>query len=292
MEYTIENSLLKVTLTTDGAQVISVVDKADGTEYMWQGDPAVWSGRAPILFPYAGRLPGGSFTAKGKQYSGKPHGFARNMEHRLVCQREDTVILELTDSDETLALWPYHFRLESTFSLAGRTLYHTLKVENRDREKMPFGIGFHPAFRLPFDGKHTAKDYELRFDALESPLCLDTSEGGLVGKNHYYLGKNIKTIAIDEKLFENDSHLMTGLHSQTLGLYEKDSGRSVVCSIAGFPYVLIWSMPGMPQFVCIEPWHSTPSPVEGTDAWEEKPAAAILNPQEHWQTTLSTEFGK
>jgi len=46
----------------------------------------------------------------------------------------------------------------------------------------------------------------------------------------------------------------------------------------------------MPQFVCIEPWHSLPSVEGGSCKWEQKAAAAILTPGEAWSTTLSTSF--
>ena len=101
---------------------------------------------------------------------------------------------------------------------------------------------------------------------------------------------NITSLPIDENLFANDSHCMVNLKSQTLGVYEKGTGRGVVCNIEEFPYTLIWSKPGMPKFVCIEPWHSLPSPEGGSTKWEEKPAAAVLNSGEAWSTTLSTSF--
>ena len=211
------------------------------------------------------------------------------MEHTLVQCQENTVVLELTDTPETLSVWPYKFRLLSTFTLEGDTVHHTLTVENHDESDMPFGIGYHPAFRLPFDENHTFLDYELRFDSVESPICLAT-EGGLISKEHYRLGNNIRSIAVDEHLFDNDSHCMTGLFSRTLGLYEKNTGRGVVCSIRSFPYVLIWSKPGEPKFICIEPWNSLPSPIDGGTDWNEKPAAAILAPGDDWSTTLSTSF--
>ena len=75
-----------------------------------------------------------------------------------------------------------------------------------------------------------------------------------------------------------------------LGLYEKDSGRGVVCNIKNFPYCLIWSKPGVPKFICIEPWNSLPSYAEGGYSWEEKPAAARIQPGQCWSTTLSTSF--
>lgn len=291
MEFTLENEILTVTVTTSGAQVKSVLRKCDGVEHIWQADPAVWGQHAPILFPYAGRLPEGKMTAKGRLFEGlSAHGFARDMEHALVSHSRDTLILELTDRPETLAKWPYRFRLLSTFRLEGHTLHHTLTVENRDEEPMAYGIGFHPGFALPFDKNHSASDYVLQFDSLESPLCLGTLPHGLLNGKCYYLGKNIREIPLDDRLFANDSHCMVGLSSKYLSLTEKGTGRSVRCKIEKFPYVLIWSMPGEPKFVCMEPWESLPSAEGGSIEWNEKPAAAILTPGESRSTTLSTSF--
>ena len=290
MEYIIENEYVKLTVTTWGAQVKSVVRKADGVEHIWQADPAVWGFHAPILFPHAGKVVDGVIEAKGGTYESGPHGFARLMEHDFVDQTDDTIVLELCSSPETLAKFPYEFRLVSTFTLEGDTLHHTLTVENLDTDKLPFGIGYHPGFTVPFDDKHQATDYELRFSDMESPLCLNCLPTGLIQDDHYYLGSNIRSIPIDEKLFANDSHCMASLRSSTIGIYEKGTGRAVVCDISEFPYTLLWSKPGMPKFVCIEPWHSLPSPQNGSRKWEEKPAAAILNPGEAWSCTLSTSF--
>ena len=290
MEYTIENEYLKLTVTTWGAQVKSVVRKSDGVEHIWQADKSVWGYHAPILFPHAGKVVDGIIEAKGGSYPSGQHGLARLMEHELVAMTEDTIVMELRSNDETLAKFPYEFNLVSTFTLENDTLHHTLTVENWDEEELPFGIGYHPAFNVPFDDKHVATDYELRFSDMESPLCVNCLPTGLVQDNHYWLGHNIKTIPIDEHLFDNDSHCMVNIRSGKLGLYEKGTGRGVVCNIEEFPYCLIWSKPGMPKFVCIEPWQSLPSPEGGSKNWNEKPAAAILNPGESWSTTLSTSF--
>lgn len=292
MEYTIENEYLKVTVTTWGAQVKSVIRKCDGVEHMWQADKAVWGYHAPILFPHAGKVVDGTIHAKGKDYPSGQHGFARLMEHDFVEKNRDTIVLELCSSPETLAKFPYEFRLISTFTLDNDTLHHTLTVENLDEEMLPFGIGYHPAFTIPFDDKHTAEDYELRFSEMESPLCVSCQPNGLVRGKCYYLGSNIDAIPIDNRLFANDSHCMVNLKSKTLGLYERDTGRAVICDIEEFPYTLIWSKPGTPKFVCIEPWHSLPSAEKtGTD-WTQKPAAAILAPGEAWETTLSMRFAR
>ena len=290
MEYTIENEYLKLTVTTWGAQVKSVVRKSDGVEHIWQADKSVWGYHAPILFPHAGKVVDGIIEAKGGKYPSGQHGFARLMEHELVTVTEDTIVMELRSTPELLEKFPYEFALISTFTLENDTLHHTLTVENWDEEELPFGIGYHPAFAIPFDDKHFATDYELRFSEMESPLCVNCLPNGLVTDKTYWLGSNIKTIAIDEELFANDSHCMVNIKSSKLGIYEKGTGRAVVCDIEDFPYTLLWSKPGMPKFICIEPWQSLPSPEGSTSDWNEKPAAAILNPGESWSTTLSTSF--
>ena len=290
MEYSIENEYLRVTVTTFGAQVKSVIRKCDGVEHMWQANKNVWGYHAPILFPHCGKVVDGKIEAKGKIYEAGQHGFARLMEHEFVDQTKDTIVLELCSNPETLKQFPYEFRLVSTFTLENDTLHHTLTVENLDEHEMPFGIGYHPGFAVPFDEKHVATDYELRFSELESPICINNLPHGLMHGDLYLMGANIQSIPVDERLFANDSHCMVGLKSQTLGLYEKGTGRGVVCDISEFPYTLIWSKPGMPQFVCIEPWHSLPSPEGGSIKWEEKAAAAVLTPGEAWSTTLSTSF--
>ena len=289
MKYSIENEILKVTVLDRGSQICSVIHKCDGVEHIWQADPNVWGKHGPILFPHCGGLTDGVMNAKGDTYKYTKHGFAKEMAFSLAEQTENQLVLELTDSPETMEYWPYKFRLRSTFTLEGDTLHHTLTVENRDEEEMPFGIGFHPGFAVPFDSEHKAEDYALCFDQVENPICMATPKGMISGET-YRLGTNITAIPLDEELFAHDSHCMTGLQSKTLGLYEKDTGRGVVCSIKNFPYCLIWSMPGVPQFVCIEPWHSLPGLSTGSTRWEDKPAAAILAPGEDWSTPLSMGF--
>ena len=290
MDFVLENDYLKVTVTSKGAQVASVLRKIDGVEHMWQADPAVWGYHAPILFPHTGKVVNDTIRAKGRDCVSKQHGFARTREHSLVAQEGSRLVLELVSDEQTLESFPYACRLVSTFTLEEDKLHHTLTVENRDEDALPFGIGYHPAFRVPFDEAHTAADYELRFSDMESPLCINNQPKGLMHGNFYYLGTNIDSLPGCTELFGNGSQCMTNLVSKTLGIYEKDTGRAVVCHIRDFPYTLIWSKPGDVKFVCIEPWHSLPSPENGSTDWLKKPAAAILAPGESWSTTLTTQF--
>ena len=122
--------------------------------------------------------------------------------------------------------------------------------------------------RVPSDDSHTVEDYEFRFDQPESPVILDASGGGLLTGKCYYQWKNQQAIQLTNDLFDNDSFCMAGLRTRTLGIYEKDTGRSIVCDVAGFPYTLIWSALSKPvRFVCIEPWNSLPPSVNGPQGY-------------------------
>ncbi|EKC45086.1 hypothetical protein OBE_17097, partial [human gut metagenome] len=48
------------------------------------------------LFPYTGKLTGGKMIAKGKEYAGGQHGFARDVEHTLVGKTETSLTLVLS----------------------------------------------------------------------------------------------------------------------------------------------------------------------------------------------------
>ena len=183
--------------------------------------------------------------------------------------------------------------LTSTFRLEGKTVHHTLQVTNPGTEELRFGIGFHPAFNVPLDAKHTTTDYEFRFDRPESPVILDASPNGLLSGKSYYQWKNQQAIPLTDDLFANDSFCMAGLRTGTIGICEKDTGRNITCKVEGYPYSLIWSAPAKPvRFVCIEPWHSLPAAETDPQDWEQRAAAACLAPGESWQTTLSTTFDR
>lgn len=292
MQATIRNEFLTLTVDTHGAEAVSLKNAA-GEEMLWQADKAIWARHAPILFPWTGKLPGGSFSHNGQTYKGGQHGFARDMEHTLVKAEGDTIQLELNADEATRVRFPFDFTLVSTFRLEGKTVHHTLTVRNNGAEPLRFGIGYHPAFNVPFDAAHTTEDYEFRFEQEESPMILDARPNGLLSGRCYYQWKNTDKVQLTDDLFANDSFCMAGLRSGKLGIYEKDTGRNITCDITGYPYTLIWSAPSDKiHFVCIEPWHSLPGAEVDPQEWNERAAAATLAQGEEFATTLSTTFDR
>lgn len=292
MQATIQNEFLTLTVDTHGAEAVSLKNAA-GQEMLWQADKTVWGRHAPILFPWTGKLPGGSFTHQGVRYKGGQHGFARDLEHTLLRAEGDTIQLELRSGEQTKDRFPFDFVLVSTFRLEGKTVHHTLTVRNPGPQELRFGIGYHPAFNIPFDAQHTTTDYEFRFDRPESPLIIDARPNGLLSGKNYYQWKNTDKIQLTDDLFANDSFCMAGLRSGTLGIYEKDTGRNITCDIAGYPYTLIWSaLSETIHFVCIEPWRSLTGAENDPQEWSERAAAAVLAEGEEYSTTLSTTFDR
>ena len=291
MQATIHNEFLTLTVDTHGAEAVSLKNAA-GEELLWQADPAVWKRHAPILFPWTGKLPGGTFEVDGKTYKGGQHGFARDMEHTLLKAEDDTIQLELRSDDAIKAeRFPFDFVLTSTFRLDGKTVHHTLTVRNPGTEELRFGIGYHPAFNIPFDAQHTTTGLRVPVRPAGKPGHSGCPSERPAVWQVLLSVEDQQAIQLTDDLFANDSFCMAGLRTKTIGIYEKGTGRKITCNVEGYPYALIWSAPAKPvRFVCIEPWHSLPAAETDPQQWSQRAAAACLAPGESWETTLSTTF--
>ena len=181
MDIIIENENLRAAVSTHGAELVSVVNKATGEEMLWTADPAVWDRHAPLLFPYCGKLKDGRFSHRGTVYEGGQHGFARDMEHTVEAKAPASVTLALEANALTMARFPFAFKLATRYTLRGDVVVCEVRVYNDGDEEMPFGLGFHPGFVCPFDAQHKTEDYVLRFSEPETPEVIETGEGdGLV----------------------------------------------------------------------------------------------------------------
>lgn len=116
------------------------------------------------------------------------------------------------------------------------TVHHTLTVENPVEDKLCFGIGYHPAFALPFDDRHVTEDYEIRLDGVESPPASVLSPTVRSTARATTWPATSRLIQLTDDLFDNDSHAMVNLRSAHVSVIEKDTGRSVICDVSDFPY--------------------------------------------------------
>ena len=92
MTYTLKNDRITVQVAGTGGELRSI-RTADGTEYLWQPDPAFWVRQAPHLFPFVGRLMEGRYLLDGESYELGCHGFFRDQELTLLDKSVVSVVL-------------------------------------------------------------------------------------------------------------------------------------------------------------------------------------------------------
>jgi galactose mutarotase-like enzyme len=108
-------------------------------------------GGIPILFPICGNLPDNTYTHKGKQYTLKQHGFARDLPWEVAEQKTEnaaSITLILNSNEQTRAVYPFDFKLAFTYELQGNRLKILQRYTNNSSEVMPFSTGLHPYFSV------------------------------------------------------------------------------------------------------------------------------------------------
>ena len=133
MEYALSNDSISIKVSTAGGSFTSI--EAGGREYLWQGDPAVWSGQAPVCFPICGGLRDGSaMTFAGHHVKLARHGFARKQEWKLLSQGENELAMCLASEDNAALLsdYPYPFRLVARYTLEDAAVRVSYEVTNED----------------------------------------------------------------------------------------------------------------------------------------------------------------
>jgi galactose mutarotase-like enzyme len=284
---TIANEFLTISVKSLGAELCSAVS-ADECEYIWQADLAVWGKHSPILFPVVGRMHNqGRYRFDDAEYTMPKHGFAASGEFKLVDARPDAIIFELTESDTTLACWPFRFALRVCYTLDKNTLRIGFEVCNTDDSTMFFSLGAHPAFACPLEKGLAFDDYHLRFETAETAVRWYLKDG-LLGHCEQNFLDSTDSIAITAELFADDALIFKNLTSNTLTLASDKSRRAVKVDFAGWPDLGIWSKGT--GFVCIEPWFGHDSPADFNGTLEKKPGIISLDPGRTFAADYSINF--
>lgn len=288
----IENARLRVSVSSRGAELQSVYGKAANTEYLWQGDPAFWSGRAPNLFPVCGRLTEEKYTCGGKVYRMDIHGFAKDAEWAVVRQEADTVTLRLCSSPDTLRMYPWRFSLDMTYTLTGSTLSAAFIVHNLDETPMRFAVGGHPGFNVPLSAGEAFEDYFIEFDEPCTPELLIMSD------SCFYTGE-VRPVPTDaqnrlwltHRMFDRDAWFFRNT-AKGLTLRSVHGARRVHMAFPDMTYIGLWHRPfSEAPYVCIEPWSGSPGlDRPGVAALEDKPDMTVLPPCGIYRNTYTMTF--
>ena len=258
--YTIENQEIKVTITDQGAEMISLIGKADNTEYLWQGDPTYWTGHAYNLFPICGRLTEGKYTYRGNTYEMNLHGFFRKSHVDMYEQGDNFISFRMVDSEATRKIYPFGFDFTLTYTLMENTVVTTFDVINTGDNDLIFAVGGHPGFNLPMGGEGAFEDYYLEFDEPCETRKLVMSE------TCYYMNDTVpfplrdgKYLSLTHDLFDNDAIFLANA-AEGVTLKSDKSGKYVHLSYPDMKFVGLWHAPKTEApYMCIEPWTSVPA---------------------------------
>ncbi|MBQ2106791.1 MAG: aldose 1-epimerase family protein, partial [Lachnospiraceae bacterium] len=241
---------------THGGELVSFKDDT-GKEYIWDGNPAYWTGRNPNLFPVVGNLKNGSIKIEGKEYQMGRHGFARNSEFAVAERGEDYVVFELCENEETLKVYPFKFSFRIEHRLTERGFTTEYRVKNTGDGMLPYCVGAHTAFNCPMNEGENFEDYVLEFEKEEEASTILLSERGLFRNGDTEEMLSGKTLPLDYSVYARlDTVVFRGLNSKKVRLKHKETGRGVQMEFEQFPMIAFWTKGAeKAPYICLEPWH-------------------------------------
>ena len=268
----IENEHLAVTVSPLGAETRAITT-SDGREWLWDGDPAYWTGRAPVLFPIVGKAPDDRLTIEGMTFPMHQHGFARRTTFALAERTAASCRFVLEANPDTRMIYPFAFRLSLTQALEGKTLTVTARVENLDDRPMPFGFGFHPAFRWPMPGLGCGHVHHITLANGAEPALIRLRDG-LLDLTPLPSPFSNGILALDHDYFEQDAMVFPQGAGNALSLSAED-GPSLHFRFENLPNLALWTKPGAP-YICVEPWHGMAAAHGKGPAIEDRPFTTTL----------------
>jgi galactose mutarotase-like enzyme len=281
----IANADLRVDVSSLGAEM-QTLTTSDNRSWLWNGDAAWWTGRSPILFPMVGMAPGNTVTIEGKAYKMEQHGFARRSVFALVSSNETMCRHELLASEATRQLFPFDFRLAVTHALNGWRLTVSAEVENLNDRPMPFGLGFHPAFRWPLPGAED-KAHSIILDNGAEPALVRPANG-LIDPEKLISPFEAGKLHLNKTMFDDGAMIFPEGAGTALS-YAADGGPSLRFTFENLPNLALWQKPGAP-YICIEPWHGTAAEVGGSDDLAARPYRIILSPGQKSRFAFTVEL--
>jgi galactose mutarotase-like enzyme len=272
---TIRSTGLSATINPFGAQLSSLRD-ADGRELQWQGDPAVWTGRAPLLFPIIGMLAGGQYRTGGRSFTLPRHGFARNRRFAVANCGPASATFRLTADAQSLGVYPFQFELDVDFAVEDASLAVTSWIRNRGEREMPASLGYHPAFAWPLPYGENRAAHFIEFEDAEPAPIRRLDGDGLLVPQRFATPVIKRRLVLCDELFTADALIFDQLLSRSV-TYGSEVGPRIAVSFPGVPYLGLWSKPGA-KFICIEPWQGVTDPQGFNGELQDKPGGLIVPP--------------
>ena len=274
-EIVITGAGLSAAISSYGAELQWLRDDA-GRDLLWDGDPAYWTGRAPILFPIVGRANGDVIRVEGVEYSLLQHGFARRHDFALVAQDETSACFSLAAADATRAVYPFDFTLDITFAIDGATLTIVATLTNPGDSPLPASFGYHPAFRWPLPYGAPRAAHRITFEDQEPAPIRRIDGDALLRPEALPSPVADRMLALDDALFGEGALILDRIVSRRL-VYDAPGTSGLEIEFPDMDALGIWTKPGA-GFVCIEPWVGHADPAGFIGELADKPGIIAVPP--------------
>lgn len=266
----LENNNLIIESNISGAELTRIYSKKFNKEILWKADPKFWGRHSPILFPIVGRLKDNETIIEDKLYNMSQHGFARDMEFKIIDNNDTSITYKLVSSENTKSYYPYSFELITKYTLLDNGVNINWIVNNIDSKDIYFSIGAHPAFNIDLDENKDLSNYYLEFITKDnvSKIYLDGSYSSKI------LSVNsLNTVYLSPELFENDALIYTNVDG--INVKSKKENHYINVSFNSFPLVGIWSpyykdTNSIAPFICVEPWYGLADNVNSDKIYKNK----------------------
>jgi galactose mutarotase-like enzyme len=266
-----------------GAQLSSLQD-GNGRDLLWNGDPSVWSGRAPLLFPIVGALAGGTYRLGSHSYPLSRHGFARGRRFDILEVTVNTAVLRLRSDAASFELYPFQFNLDVRFEVNESVLSITSHIRNLGAASMPASFGYHPAFRWPLPFGNPRASHFIEFELDEPAPIRRLNAAGLLTPTRIATPISARRLSLADELFVDDVIIWDEIRSRHV-TYGADQGPRIRVAFKDAAYLGIWSKPGA-NFICIEPWRGIADPEGFAGDFTVKPGVFTVDPGAAAQVTM------
>ena len=286
---TLRNDILEVDISAQGAELQSIYNKKTNLEYLWNADPQYWPKHSPVLFPVVGELKNGSYTYNGNAYQLGRHGFARDMQFTITDHTELSVTFTITDTPETLTVYPFPFSFSVQYTIDESRLYVVYTVQNTGDETMYFSVGGHPAFKLPLTDNTDFEDYYLAFSQFENAKRYPLSSNGLIETTPAEFFHTAERLPLKRSLFYEDAIVFKDFQSNSITVKNDNIPNGFTVYFEGFPFLGIWNKKDA-NFLCIEPWCGIADSTDASGDITEKEGINLLPPAGIFERQWSVEL--
>ena len=289
MEYLIYNNNLKVLISNHGAEIKSI--KSANYEFIHDANPLYWNRSAPLLFPNIGGLKDQYTIFNNQQYPLTKHGFIRDVDFTLTKKTKEMIELQFQDNEHTYKLYPFHFRFIVIYQLIDNRIESYIKIINLDEKPLPFNIGLHPAFHIPFEKDYQFEDYLINFHETISIKSPQINHDGTIDWQKITKDVTQSKLPLNHEDYQNDAIIINPMPKGGKISVKSLSGNEIVIDAPQFKTLGIWTTyPKHSPFICIEPWIGYNDDKLSNHDFYTKADLITLKPQEIYNLSYSYTF--